>query len=99
MSANHLANAISGLVEDTSGELQLSCDIVFFAGTIAGESRRFREYYEQGYLDRLPFTLRSRYASILAHELAHCLQDRPHNEAAARGWEKRVLRLMRGSVG
>jgi hypothetical protein len=86
----HLADAIPGVMErSTDGELGLSCDIVFYMAAIAKEMRLSRA----GVLVRNRPSLRIAYASIVAHELAHCLRG-PHNEKVARRWEYRAEGLM-----
>lgn len=85
----HLADAFPGVMEGSDGELGVSCDIVFYIAAIARELRLSR----QGVLVRNRPSLRITYASIVAHELAHCLPAR-HGEKVARRWESKVERLM-----
>jgi hypothetical protein len=88
-SDGHLADAFPGVMEGSDEELGLSCDVVFYMAAIAKEVRLSR----QGVLVRNRPNLRITYASIVAHELAHCLRG-PHGEKVARRWEYKVERLM-----
>ncbi|MGH2808747.1 MAG: hypothetical protein ACRDKT_15895 [Actinomycetota bacterium] len=85
----HLADAISGVMESSDRELGLSCDVVFYMAAIGREMRLSRA----GVLVRTRPSIRITYASIVAHELAHCLPG-PHGEKVARRWEYRVERLL-----
>jgi hypothetical protein len=87
----HLADAyVTGLVEEEgSGAL---CDIMFFPTAITDDLTRWQSYYAGGYLDTPPpSSLRQFWASLLAHELGHCMEG-PRGERVAERWEHRAFR-------
>ena len=87
----HLADAAySGLVDDHgSGSL---CDVFLFARSILDDHRRQRRFYAAHRADR-PSSLRVFWASVLAHELAHCSTRGQRGERWSEHWEERVRDL------
>ncbi|MDQ3940361.1 MAG: hypothetical protein M3238_03310 [Actinomycetota bacterium] len=90
---NHLADA-SPMLTDENGDFQLRCDIVFYSLAMAREVTRLRRLHDAGVIDFVPPDLREAYASVVAHELAHCLRG-PHGEKVAQRWERRALTRLR----
>jgi hypothetical protein len=97
----HLAEARAFPFADDDGGGRL-CDITFFPTAIDDDRRLQAHYFEQGLLDRGPATLRDFWASILGHELAHCLVRKENGlpaltpEPVAKRWEKKVLAALEG---
>lgn len=89
----HLADAFRTLDirEDHAGVL---CDITFYPTAMTDDLDRWRDYYDRGLLPDRPPTVRQLWASILAHELSHCLK-RDNDEEAAQEWERRALEALR----
>jgi hypothetical protein len=84
----HLADAYYTGVVDRRGAGGL-CDVMFFPTAIDDDLLRWRTYHSQGLLPEEPPTMRRFWASLLAHELAHCGRGR-RGEAYARDWEQRA---------
>lgn len=91
----HLADAFltAQIEEDAGGPF---CDIMFFPTAMRDDLDRWRTYYAQGLLDDPPPSLRQFWASIMAHELAHCLPG-GKGEPAAQRWEQRALQAVRAA--
>lgn len=91
----HLADAYLTAEIDgrTGGSL---CDVMFFPTAMSDDLSRWRTYHSQGLLADPPPTDRQFWASIMAHELAHCL-DGGRGEGVAMRWERRALRRLRGA--
>ena len=89
----HLADAyLTAQIDDgVGGSL---CDIMFFVTAMADDLARWRTYNQQGLLDDPAPTRRQFWASILAHELAHCL-DHGSDEDVAERWEAKALEAIR----
>lgn len=89
----HLADAYLTAEIDgrTGGSL---CDVMFFPTAMSDDLSRWRTYHAQGLLADPPPTTRQFWASIMAHELAHCL-DGGSGEGVAMRWERRALRRLR----
>ena len=89
----HLADVyLTAQIDDgVGGSL---CDIMFFTTAMADDLDRWRTYNAQGLLDDPAPTRRQFWASILAHELAHCL-DHGRGEPAAERWEAKALEAVR----
>ena len=85
----HLADAyVTGVVEEEgAGAL---CDIMFFPTAVTDDLARWRTYYANGYIDDPPPSLRQLWASLLAHELGHCVEG-PRGERVAEKWERRAM--------
>lgn len=93
---DHLADAyFTGIVEDGRGGAV--CDVMFFASAISTDLARWRDYYARGLLADPAPTLRQFYASLLAHELAHCRRG-PRGEDVAQAWERRALEALRAGT-
>ena len=92
----HLADAfLTGQIDETTaGPL---CDIMFFPDAMVADLERYEDYYNQGLLPDPTPTLRQFWASILGHELAHCL-DHGQGEPTAERWEKKVLTAVREAL-
>lgn len=102
----HLADATLGHTV-LDGRPLVVCDIRFYPRAIRQElrlfrrvrelglsPRRWRDYNDNGVFDE-PQPRRSDFwASILAHELSHCLVG-PHGERAAQNWEYKTMRRLR----
>ncbi len=89
----HLADAF--LTAKVDGNIGGTfCDILFFPTAMEDDLDRWESYYSQGLLDDEPPTLRQFWASIMAHELGHCV-DGPHGEAVAMRWESKALLAVR----
>lgn len=101
----HLADAVLAhtVVE---GRPFVVCDIRFYPRAIRQELRlwrrvrelglspqQWRDYNENGVFDEGQPTKADFWASILAHELVHCLPG-PHGEKAAREWEYKTMRRL-----
>ena len=89
----HLADAYltAQIDEGVGGSL---CDIMFFTTAMADDLARWRTYNAQGLLDDPAPTRRQFWASILAHELSHCL-DHGSDEEVAERWEAKALDAVR----
>lgn len=89
----HLADAyLTAQIDDgVGGSL---CDIMFFPTAMDDDLARWRTYNAQGLLDDPAPTRRQFWASILAHELAHCL-NHGSGEGVAERWEARALKAVR----
>lgn len=102
----HLADAVlsHAIVENRP---LVVCDIRFYPRAIRQELRiwrrvrgvgvspsQWRDYNENGIFDEPQPTKRQFWASILAHELSHCLVG-PHGERAAQDWEYKTMRRLR----
>lgn len=85
----HLADALLTAAVDDYG-MGSACDIMFFPAAIARDLERWQGYYADGLVPDPPPTLRQYWASILAHELAHCL-NWEGGEPFAERWEARAL--------
>lgn len=85
----HLADAYLSVQIDgaVGGGL---CDIMFFPTAMRDDLRRWQAYNDQGLLADPAPSWRRFWASIMAHELAHCRQGR-NGETAALEWEERAL--------
>ncbi|MFN2390285.1 MAG: hypothetical protein ABR575_11880 [Actinomycetota bacterium] len=90
----HLADAcLTGLVDERgSGGF---CDIMFFPTAMADDLARWDSYHERGLMPDPPPTWRQFWASILAHELAHCLRHGKGGEPLSEEYEQRVLERAR----
>ena len=85
----HLADALRTLKLD--GDVGgVYCQITFYSAAMSQDLERVGEYFDQGLVSSPPPTERQFYASILGHELAHCL-GKGKGEAVAQQWEARVL--------
>jgi len=85
----HLADALRTLKLD--GDVGgIYCQITFYAAAMSQDLERVGDYFDQGLVPSPPPTERQFYASILGHELAHCL-GKGKGEAVAQQWEARVL--------
>ena len=85
----HLADALRTLKLD--GDVGgIYCQITFYSAAMSGDLERVGEYFDQGLVASPPPTERQFYASILGHELAHCL-GQGKGEGVAQQWEARVL--------
>jgi hypothetical protein len=89
----HLADALLTAAVDDFG-MGSACDIMFFPAAIARDLERWRGYYAEGLVPDPPPTLRQYWASILAHELGHCL-NWEGGEPYAERWEARALAAVR----
>lgn len=89
----HLADVyLTAIIEDgVGGSL---CDVMFFPTAMSDDLDRWRSYHAQGFLADPPPSLRQFWASILAHELAHCL-DHGKGEPVAERWEAKALESVR----
>ena len=89
----HLADAyLTAQIDDgVGGSL---CDIMFFPTAMADDLARWRTYNAQGLLADPAPSRRQFWASILAHELAHCL-DHGSGEDVAERWEAKTLTRLR----
>lgn len=87
-SDGHLADAYwTAVVEpDVVGGL---CSISFYPAAVAADRRRSRALFARRLGPPLP-RARLFWASLLAHELAHCLPGQP-GERTARRWERRAV--------
>lgn len=84
----HLADAYFTGTIDAGGAGAL-CDVMFFPTAIRDDLRRWRLYYSQGRIAEAPPSLEDFYASLIAHELAHCSLG-ARGEPAAQAWERRT---------
>lgn len=85
----HLADAF--LTAKVDGDVGGTyCDIMFFPVAMADDLTRWRRYHAQGLVAEPAPTTRQFWASIMAHELSHCMR-KERGEKAARAWEKRAL--------
>ncbi|MGI8775289.1 MAG: hypothetical protein ACR2KQ_09830 [Actinomycetota bacterium] len=85
----HLADAF--LTAKVDGDVGGTyCDIMFFPVAMADDLARWRSYHAQGLVAEPAPTARQFWASIMAHELSHCMRKK-RGEKAARAWEKRAL--------
>ena len=102
----HLADAAVRFAV-TEGKPLVVCDIRFYPRAIRQELRLFRrvkqlgasprqwrDYNGNGVFDEQLPRKSDFWASILAHELAHCLVG-PHGERVARAWEYKTMRRLR----
>lgn len=89
----HLADALLTAAVDEYG-MGSACDIMFFPAAIARDLERWRGYFADGLVPDPPPTLRQYWASILAHELGHCL-NWEGGEPFAERWEARALEALR----
>ncbi len=86
----HLADAfLTGQVDERGSGGR--CDIMFFTSAMADDLVRWERYYDQGLLPEPPPTWRQFWASILAHELAHCLRHGTGGEPLSEEYERKVL--------
>jgi hypothetical protein len=91
----HLADAYPSAVAAPGGFGSL-CDIAIYPAAIANDLARWRRYHAAGRLEAIPpDNLRQYWGSILAHELAHCL-DHGSGEQSAERWERKALDGLRG---
>jgi len=89
----HLADAyLTAEIDGNEGGAM--CDIMFFPSAMAADLARWRAYHSQGLLPDPPPTIRQFWASITAHELAHCLKH-GRGEPTAERWEARALAALR----
>lgn len=91
----HLADAYYTGTIDERGAGAL-CDIMFFPTAVTQDLSRWRLFYSQGRIAEPPPTLQDFYASLVAHELAHC-RPGPRGEPVARSWERRARDALRTS--
>jgi hypothetical protein len=102
----HLADAVLNHTV-AEGRPLVVCDIRFYPRAIRQELRLFRrveelggspqqwrDYNTNGVFDEEVPAKSDFWASILAHELAHCLVGR-HGEKAAQAWEYKTMRRLR----
>ena len=89
----HLADAsYTGLVDEHgAGSL---CDVFLFARAIRNDHERQRRLHLEDRAARPP-ALRVFWASVLAHELAHCSERGQRGERWSEHWEARVRELSR----
>lgn len=85
----HLADAVRSAYVDDRGQ-GLLCDIVVYPAAVTADLERWRDYHAAGLLSEAPPTLADFWTSIVAHEIAHCLEHRAPEARAVR-WERRVL--------
>ena len=93
----HLADALLSVrvAARPGGE----CDIMLFPTAMRDDLDRYRTYVGRGLLDGPAPTFREFSASILGHELAHCLaHGRLTGERLARRWESKVLEAVQGHL-
>jgi hypothetical protein len=92
----HLADAfLTGQIDETTaGSL---CDLMFFPDAMVADLVRYDDYYNRGLLPDPTPTLRQFWASIVGHELGHCL-DHGRGEPTAERWERKVLTAARQTV-
>lgn len=102
----HLADAVLSHAV-LEGKPLVVCDIRFYPRAIRQELRLFRrvkelglspdewrDYNDNGVFDEPTPDKSDFWASILAHELSHCLVG-PHGEQAAQAWEYKTMRRLR----
>ncbi|MDQ3941100.1 MAG: hypothetical protein M3238_07110, partial [Actinomycetota bacterium] len=89
----HLADTYYTGVIDERGAGPL-CDVMFFPTAVADDLVRWRDYFADGRIAEAPPSLGDFYASLLAHELAHCGTG-PRGEPVARAWERRARAALR----
>jgi hypothetical protein len=89
----HLADAYyTGAIDDRgAGEL---CDVMFFSTAISDDLERWNGFWDAGRIAEPPPSLQDFYASLLAHELAHCRHG-PRGEPEAVRWEQRAREALR----
>ncbi|HEU4480428.1 MAG TPA: hypothetical protein VFS18_00960 [Actinomycetota bacterium] len=86
----HLADAF--LTVDFRGDVGGAlCDIRFYPRAMADDLARWAGYYSQGLLPDPAPGRRAFWASILGHELAHCLRHGKGGEPLSERWERRAL--------
>jgi hypothetical protein len=91
----HLADAY--LTAQIDGDVAGGrCDVMFFTTAIKQDLTRWVTYHAQGLLTEEPPSLRQFWASIMAHELAHCLRG-ANGEGVAQQWEERALKALRAA--
>lgn len=89
----HLADAfLTARIDGDEGGTY--CDIMFFPAAMEDDLTRWRGYHARGLLPEPAPTDRQFWASIMAHELAHCLREKRGEEEAGR-WEQRALEAVR----
>ena len=94
----HLADAFRTLdIRGSQGGVL--CDITFYPRAMADDLVRWRSFFERGLIAEAPPSRRHLWASVLAHELAHCFK-RDNGETDAQRWEARALeRLREAGIG
>lgn len=70
------------------------CDVMFFPRAIIADLDRWELYHSQGLMSDPAPTIRQFWASIMAHELAHCFKGR-NGEPIAMEWEDKALQAVR----
>lgn len=91
----HLADAyLTAKIDGTEGGAY--CDVMFFPTAILLDLERWGNYHAQGLLPEAPPSVRQFWASIMGHELAHCLPGR-NGERVAGVWEERVLKAVQAA--
>lgn len=89
----HLADAYRTL--DIRGEQGgVLCDITFYPTAMSDDLARWEGYYAEGRISDRPPSTRQLWASVLAHELSHCLKKN-NDEEHAQVWERRALGALR----
>jgi hypothetical protein len=87
----HLADARRDAVIDEEGSGSL-CSVRIYPGAIKRELETLRQGYDRGVFGPPP-SLRVLWATVLAHELAHCRRWNAGEPYAAK-WEERVRRRL-----
>lgn len=91
----HLADAfLTAKIDGDEGGT--FCDIMFFPAAMRDDLARWRSYHARGLLSEPAPSGRQFWASIMAHELAHCLKEK-RGEIAAGKWERRALEAVRSA--
>jgi hypothetical protein len=89
----HLADAYYTGTIDRRGAGEL-CDVMFFSTAITDDLERWSGFWATGRIAEPPPSVGDFYASLLAHELAHCRHG-PRGEPEAIGWERRTRDALR----
>lgn len=89
---NHLADAFLRAYIDDEGQGAM-CDIRFYPAALRQDLENWRTAHNRGLFDDPPPSLRTYWASILGHELAHCL-GHGKGERVALDWETRIRHRM-----
>ena len=91
----HLADAYYTGTIDRRGAGEL-CDVMFFSTAVSDDLARWRGFWAAGRIAEPPPSVRHFYASLLAHELAHCRHG-ARGEPEAIRWERRARDALRAS--